>query len=216
MRSALFFTILIIAAGCASHPKMDRKDIAETFQPILDFMEYKPGMSFADVGAGSGEMTVSMATLMSNSSIYIQDIDTAILNTANIEKFIQQYSRQSDSDLKSKNNFHLTIGDTQQTNLPDAVFDRIYTNATAHNFIAFDALMTDIKKKLKPDGMLYLRDSFKNHNGEKDRCGDPSCARVLLDIDDFLAAMTKNGFVLMKRNENMSGYPVFGFKSAGE
>gem|GEM_PF-4383638 len=33
-------------------------------------------------------------------------------------------------------------------------------------------------------------------------------------IDDFLAAMTKNGFVVVKRNENMSGYPLFGFKKS--
>jgi ubiquinone/menaquinone biosynthesis C-methylase UbiE len=206
--------VLLVAFGCASHPKMSQKDIDETFQPILDFMEYKPGMSFADIGAGSGEITVSMATLMDGSDIYVQDIDTAVLNERSVTKFIQQYSNQSHRDLVKKNNFHVTIGDVEHTNLPDATFDLIYTNATAHNFTAFDAMMTDISSKLKPDGMLYLRDSFKNHNGEKDRCSDPSCARPLLDVDEFLAAMTKNGFVVVKRNENMSGYPVFGFKKS--
>lgn len=212
MRSRALSIVLLIVSGCASHPKMSQKDIAETFRPILDFMDYKPGMSFADVGAGSGEITVSMATLMDGSAVYIQDIDTAILNDRTVTKFIQQYSDQSHSDLRTKIDFHVMIGDVEHTNLPDASFDLIYTNATAHNFTAFDAMMTDIKKKLKPDGMLYLRDSFKNHNGEKERCSDPSCGRLLLDIDDFLAAMTKNGFVMVKRNENMSGYPVFGFR----
>jgi ubiquinone/menaquinone biosynthesis C-methylase UbiE len=175
-------------------------------------MEYKPGMSFADVGAGSGEITVSMATLMDHSSIYIQDIDTVVLNDRTLTKFINEYSKQSHSDLRSKNNFHLTIGGVEQTNLPDATFDLIYTNATAHNFTAFDAMMTDIRKKLKPDGVLYLRDSFKGNNGEGDKCSDPSCGRPLLTIEHFLDAMKKNGFELVKTNPNMSGYPVFGFK----
>jgi len=207
MRSILLIVLFAIVAGCSS-----QKGVVKTFQPILDFMDYKPGMTFADVGAGSGQFTIAMASLMNGSSIYIQDIDTATLNNRKVEKFIQQYSKQSHTDLKSKNNYTLVIGGFDHTNLPDEAFDLIYTNGTAHNFTEFDAMMTDIKKKLKPEGMLYLRDSFKNHNGEKERCGDPSCGRILLDINDFLAAMTKNGFVMVKRNENMSGYPVFGFR----
>lgn len=53
-------------------------------------MEYKPGMSFADVGAGSGMLTVMMATLMNNSTVYIQDIDATVLIENNINKIIER------------------------------------------------------------------------------------------------------------------------------
>jgi hypothetical protein len=33
-------------------PVMSQKSINKTFKPILEFMNYKPGMAFADVGAG--------------------------------------------------------------------------------------------------------------------------------------------------------------------
>lgn len=214
MRSYLLL-LFIIVSGCSSQKLMvGQKGIDDDLKPIVDFMEYQPGMTFADIGAGSGEITISMATLMTNSSIYIQDIDTTVLNNPKVEKFLEGYSNRFHTDLKSKNNFHIVIGGVDHTNLPDATFDLIYTNGTSHNFTAFDEIMTDIRKKLKPNGMFYLRDSFKNHNGEKEFCGDSSCGRKLLDIDEFLAAMKKNGFVMVKRNENMSGYPVFGFSVA--
>ena len=58
---------------------MSQKNIQKTFKPILEFMNYKPGMAFADVGAGSGAVTVIMASLMDSSLVYIQDIDTSVL-----------------------------------------------------------------------------------------------------------------------------------------
>lgn len=219
MNCRIVFILLLVITSCSPRikpyengPVMGSKDIKETFQPILDFMEYKPGMTFADVGAGSGALTVMMATLMPQSPVYIQDIDSSFLNNRNVDKIIDHYSKESNKDLRTTNTFHITIGGVDHTNLPDATFDRIYSNATVHNFTEIDAMLKDIGKKLKPDGIVFFRDSFKNDHKEGDYCSDPKCARPLLTIDNFLSIMEKNGFVLVKRNPDMSGYPVFGFK----
>lgn len=197
------FLALMIVYGCAPSPVMKQKDAAETFQPILDFMEYKPGMTVADVGAGSGAITIAMARVMQGSEIYVQDIDTSVLTSEKLKKLTDKYPTQ--------NNFHVVIGTAEKTNLPDATFDLIYSNATTHNFTAFDSMMKDIGTKLKPGGAVYFRDSFKGDHGEGEFCSDPKCGRRLLTIDDFLAAMERNGFKLIKRTPDMSGYPVFGF-----
>jgi ubiquinone/menaquinone biosynthesis C-methylase UbiE len=168
-------------------------------------------MTFADVGAGSGAITVSMATLMDRSEVYIQDIDTTVLNQSNVDKMISYHSNQMGVDLRSKNMFKLAIGDFTHSNLPDDGLDLIYSNATAHCFTEFDAMMTDIGTKLKPEGVVYFRDSFRNDHGEKEFCSDPKCGNKLLTIDEFLSAMKKNGFTLVKRTPDLSGYPVFGF-----
>ncbi len=192
-------------------PVMSEKSVKKVFQPILQFMEYKPGMSFADVGAGSGALTVMMASLMDQSTVYIQDIDTSVLKQPNVDKMIDFYGKQSGQDLRRNNNFFITIGGVQKTNLPNRSFDLIYSNATVHNFTSLDSMIIDLGRKLKPSGVLFLRDSFKNDHGEGSYCSDPKCGRPLLTIDEFLAAMRKNGFKIKKQSPDMSGYPVFGF-----
>lgn len=209
----LLLLSLIVFDGCSSN-LMSKKDITETFQPILDFMEYKPGMTFADVGAGSGAITVSMTVLMRQSTIYIQDIDTTVLSERKVNKYIDLYSKETRQDLRATNTFHITIGGIKQTNLPDQSLDRIYSNATVHCFTEFDAMVSDMGKKLKPGGMLFVRDSFRGDHNEAEYCSDPKCGNRLLTIDEFLTAMKKNGFELVKQNPDMSGYPVFGFKLA--
>lgn len=195
-------------------PAMDQKGARNVFQPILQFMDYRPGMSFADVGAGSGVLTVVMASLMDSSDVYIQDIDTTVLTESNVGKAIDYYSKQSGKDLNKTNDFHVVIGDIKHTNLPDSTFDLIYSNATIHNFTAIDSVMTDLRRKLRPTGMIYFRDSFKNDHGEGDFCSDPKCRRPLLTIDEFLAVMKRNGYTMVRRTPDMSGYPVFGFSQS--
>ncbi|MEJ0032817.1 MAG: methyltransferase domain-containing protein [Bacteroidota bacterium] len=173
--------------GCAQRTR----GYQETFQPILQFMDYKPGMAFADVGAGDGEHTIQMATLMTNSAVYVQDIDTMTLNERKISKVIDIYSKQTKRDLRTANTFKITIGDISHTNLPSSTFDLIYSNATVHNFISIDSILTDLGRKLKPGGVIYFRDSFKGDHNEGPICSDPKCARPLLTIDEFLVIMKR-------------------------
>jgi ubiquinone/menaquinone biosynthesis C-methylase UbiE len=215
--------LVVLAISCAPKVKpfthgatMKQKAIEKTFTPILNFMEIKPGQTFADVGAASGDFPVMMATLMDSITIYIQDIDTTVLKQQNLNKIIDYYSAQSGHNLRFKHEFVLVIGDTLHTNLPNATFDRIYTNATFHVFDDPDAMLVDLHAKLKTDGMLFIRDSFSGDHGEGAFCTDASCAKPLYTIPQFLALMKRNGFELVKENPDMSGYPVYGFALAVE
>jgi SAM-dependent methyltransferase len=197
--------ISIVLISCAQKstpydngPVMSQKNIEKTFKPILEFMDYRPGMSFADVGAD-------------RSKVYIQDIDTSVLKHTNFNRIIDYYSSQSDQDLRTKNQIHLTIGTVYNTNLPDSTFDIIYSNGTVHNFSSLDSIARDLQQKLKPGGVVYLRDSFKNDHGEGALCSDPKCAKPLLTVDECVMIMQRNGFKLVRQSPDMSGYPVFGF-----
>lgn len=115
------FVLVAVCESCAPYqygPFNKEKEIHKVFPPILKFMDYKAGMTFADVGASSGAITIMMATLMDSSSIYIQDIDTSRLKAHNVEKIINYYSKQSKIDLRQKNKFQITIGDKEHSNLP--------------------------------------------------------------------------------------------------
>ncbi|HNV27679.1 MAG TPA: hypothetical protein PKJ83_01000, partial [Cyclobacteriaceae bacterium] len=76
-----------------------------------------------------------------------------------------------------------------------------------------DSMLSDLRRKLKPTGRIFIRDSFKDDQGEGEFCSDSKCGMRLYSIDEFLAMMDRNGFQLVEQSPNMSGYPVFGFTS---
>lgn len=137
---------------------------------------------------------------MDDVTVYIEDIDTACLKKDNLNKIVEYYSAQSGRDLLITNRYHLVIGDFFHTNLPDNSFDRIYTNATMHVFQSPDSILTDISRKLKPDGMLFIRDGFKDNKEEKRFCPDPKCGSPLLTVNEFLVIMKRNGFKLVRQS----------------
>ncbi len=213
-----FFWIVLLLQACspkvppyAHGPVMSEKGIKKSFESILQFMDVKPGVVFADVGASSGALTVMMTTLMDSATVYIQDIDQTKLQENNLDKIIDLYYKQSNQDLRKKNKFHIIIGDRNHSNLPNGTFDLIYSNATVHAFDLPDTMLTDLSKKLKPNGELFIRDCFKNDHGAGNFCSDRSCAKPLRTIDEFLVLMNRNGFKLAKQSPDMSGYPLFGF-----
>ena len=212
------FLIGIHLIFCASHktppyacgPTMNQKGIRSVFKPLIDFMELKPGDTFADVGASSGYYTVMMATLMENTTFYIQDIDTTCLNNREFNKVIDYYSRQSHKELRKVNSLHYVIGNRGKTNLPENTFDKIYMNATFHALTEPDEMAKDLYERLKSDGSLFVRDGFPTTK-EVQYCADKNCARPLIPLDTFLTIMARNKFRLEK-NLNFSGYPMYAFK----
>ncbi|MEQ9437799.1 MAG: methyltransferase domain-containing protein [Cyclobacteriaceae bacterium] len=211
-RTLMAFLLLSACAPYAKGPVFTQENAEKTFQPFIEFMDIKPGMAVADVGAGSGALTVIMATQLDNCAVYIQDIDHQVLEQENVNKMIAYYSGQLGYELGQRNQFHLVYGTTTQSNLPDGSIDVIYSNATMHVFDAPDAMLQDLRKKLKPTGKIFIRDSFRGDHGEGEFCSSSKCARRLLSIEEFLAMMDKNGYRLIKQSPDMDGYSLFGFE----
>lgn len=206
-----FVVLFLFACGCAPYvngPVFKIQDAKSTFNPILEFMEAKPGMHIADVGAGSGALTVIMATQLDGCTVYIQDIDEKTLEQENVNKMIKHYSKKLGYDLGMRNEFKIVHGQPTQSLLPDNTLDLIYSNATVHAFDQPDLMLTDLHKKLKATGRIFIRDSFY---GDGQFCSDDKCGKKLYTIPEFLTMMDKNGFAFVKQSSNMSGYPVFGF-----
>ncbi|MGB3589580.1 MAG: methyltransferase domain-containing protein [Tunicatimonas sp.] len=209
------FSILFILSACvpyAKGPVLSIEEAQNTFRPIVEFMDVEPGMAVADVGAGSGALTVIMATQLDSCAVYIQDIDRKTLQQGNVNKMITHYSGQLGYDLGERNQFHLVYGTPDQPNLPNESIDVMYSNATIHVFDKPDAMLQDLRKKLKPTGNIFIRDGFKGENGKGEFCSSKKCAKRLLSIDEFLVMMEQNGYRLIKQSPNVDGYPLFGFK----
>jgi len=128
-----------------------------------------------------------------------------------VNKIIAYYSEKSNQNLLKKNQFSIVHGDINHSNLPNDALDLIYTNATLHVFDSPDSMFTDLRKKLKPTGTIFIRDDFKNQSGKGEFCGDRSCGKPLRSEDEFLVMMKRDGFKLLKHTPNLSGSPVYGF-----
>ena len=215
----LFRIVLIAVAlpGCAPYaqgPVFTVEDAHETFQPLVELMEITPGMAVADVGAGSGALTVIMATQLDSCTVYIQDIDREILEQDNVNKMVSYYSKKLGYELGQRNDFQLVYGTVTESNLPDHAIDIIYSNATLHVLDHPEAMLQDLRQKLKPTGKIFIRDSFRGDHEEGAFCEDKKCGKSLYSIDEFKALMTDNGYHLIRETPDLSGYPVFGFEPA--
>lgn len=215
MRLNLISLLLaIVVLGCAPYakgPVLPVDDVVETFKPLTAFMELESGMTLADVGAGSGAFTIMMATQLTNCQIILQDIDSSTLQHENVDKIIRHYSDKFGEDLMEKNDIQIIYGTPTSSNLPVESIDVIYMNAVIHVLQSRDEMITDLKKKLKPGGKIFIRDAFRNHDGEGEFCSAKECAMPLLSIEELHALMKRNGFIKYKEADNMDGYPVFGF-----
>jgi ubiquinone/menaquinone biosynthesis C-methylase UbiE len=209
------YALLFLSSACAPYakgPVFTKERAQQVFQPVVKFMDIQPGMTIADVGAGSGALTVSMATQLDSCIIYIQDIDRKVLEQQNVDKMIAHYSNQFEYDLGGRNQFHLVYGSVTNSNLPNRAFDIIYSNATLHVFDHPEDMLRDLRQKLKPTGKLFVRDGFRRDHGLDQFCSDKKCAKRLYSVDELITMMTHNGFQLIKQTPDSVDYRIFGFE----
>jgi precorrin-6B methylase 2 len=216
-KTGFYLFMVLLASACTAKvapyqcgPVMTKKSIRQVFQLILSYMDLKSGEVLADVGASSGCFNAMMATLTDSVTYYIQDIDTACLNEKEFDKILNYYTKQSKKSLKETNKYHIVIGGLEQTNLPDNTIDKIYTNGTFHAFSNPESIMKDLYKKLKTNGLIFIREEI-NFGKEVKHCQDEKCGKQLASYEKLIEVMEKSGFKLVEKSKEFSGHPIYQF-----
>jgi SAM-dependent methyltransferase len=166
-------------------------DITQNALNILRAYKIKPGYKVAEIGAASGWTLGFLSMYTDSVSYFAQDIDTNFLNQTQLVNMVAHFSAQKMST--QTNTFDCVIGTPTQTNLPNESFDIILINNTYHEFSDKDAMIKDIKKKLKPEGRLIISELIANdyfvfkHEG---------CNIQAESLNDLLSLMNKNGLYL--------------------
>ncbi len=119
----------------------------------LDTIKFKKGEIIADIGAGNGYLEGMLSLFNDSLTFYIQDIDTTICNQKSVDKVVTFYSKLKEP---YTNKFYVINGSELQTNLPDAKFDKILMLFTYQYLKQPLVFMTDVRKKLKPGGRMYI------------------------------------------------------------
>ena len=120
----------------------------------LDSINFKKGDIIADIGAGNGYLEGMLSLFFDSLTFYIQDIDTSICNQLAVNKVVDFYKSLMKKPFTNK--FIVVNGTDSTSNLPDSICDKILMLNTYQYIKKPKALILDIKKKLKHDGLFYV------------------------------------------------------------
>lgn len=123
-------------------------------EKCVDTINFTKGEIVADIGAGNGSVEAMLSIFHDSLTFYIQDIDTSVCNQKTINEVVNFYQDVNGGLFTNK--FIAVNGADNETNLPDDTFNKILILWTYQYFKNPQAIMTDLKLKLKNDGLLYI------------------------------------------------------------
>lgn len=157
-------------------------------QVELDFYQFKPGQIVASIGAGCSYWEAAYAAATDSMTFYLEDIDSATLNKEHADFAWNYYAKLRGRPMTS--NYKLVLGDERSTSLPENTFDKVSIINSFHEFTYQEEMLADIKKKLKPGGILYIDEALPKKPGQLHGV----CNLPMLNNEEMIALFAKNGF----------------------
>ncbi len=147
----------VIADTCTGAAWLDRPDRDDREQPerVLDALKLSPGMTVADVGAGTGYFTVRLARRVGKTGhVYATEISPEMLRHVDARVSHQRLS-----------NVQLKLATATDAKLPPRCCDLVLIVDVYHELTDPPAVMAGIRRALKEAGRLVLVE----YRGEDER-----------------------------------------------
>jgi ubiquinone/menaquinone biosynthesis C-methylase UbiE len=136
----------VMGAGGADWLERGEREKEENPEGALDAIGIKPGMVVADVGAGTGYMSLKMARRVGPSGkVYANDLQPEMLRRL----------RQNAASAKL-GNIETVLGTDIDPKLPAGQLDLILLVDVYHEFSHPQQMLRKMREDLKPDGRLVL------------------------------------------------------------
>jgi ubiquinone/menaquinone biosynthesis C-methylase UbiE len=136
----------VMGVGGADWLNRSEREAEENPDGALDAIGIKPGMVVADVGAGTGYMSLKMATRVGASGkVYAEDVQPEMLRRL----------RQNAAEAKLTN-IQTVLGGEADPKLPPNTLDLILLVDVYHEFSQPQRMLRKMRESLKPDGRLVL------------------------------------------------------------
>jgi ubiquinone/menaquinone biosynthesis C-methylase UbiE len=157
---------------------------------ILDALELQPGMAVADIGAGSGLISRLIAERVGpTGTVYAVDIAKNM-----VEHVAKTAAERNLPQLKA------VLGEPRTPKLAAESVDRICIIDSYHHFEFPAAMLAEIKKALRPQGVLVLID-FKRIEGVSQ---DYILKMVRAGQGTFTDEFVNAGFTLVERRDDFT------------
>ena len=134
------------AGGCETWLERPEREQEENPEGALDALNLKPGMTVADVGAGTGYMSLKLAKRVGpTGKVYAEDVQPEML-------------RQVRANAAKANaaNVVAVQGSFTDPMLPKGQMDLVLLADVYHEFSEPQKMLRGIRASLKPDGRLVL------------------------------------------------------------
>src|SRR6267142_3154885 len=126
----------------------ERREVYVKRDDIVAAAGAKPGMTVADIGAGTGLFTMLFSDAVKpGGSVYAVDISPAFV------EYIQETAKK-----RRVRNVTAILTDGVELKLPDASIDLVYMSDVYHHFEHPAETLASIRRVLKPGGRLVVVD----------------------------------------------------------
>src|SRR5262245_45162932 len=156
----------------------ERREVYVKRDEIVAATGAKPGMSVADIGAGTGLFTMLFATAVKPGTVYAVDISPAFI----------EYIRDT-ANKRRMRNINAIVNDGVDVGLPDGSVDLVYLSDVYHHFEHPEETLASIRKALKPQGRMVVID-YERVKARMDH--------VRLDKKDAIREIEAAGFRLLE------------------
>ena len=161
---ALFVVTSVVAQQAAAPPQGGQQGLTEAMiktaaievPRLIELLELKPGMTFADVGAGFGAWTTAFSKWIGpNGRVFSTDIGEKQL------AFLRETVKK-----EGLTNVTVLAGAERSTNLPAGCCDAILIRDAYHHLTQPNDVLRSIAASLKPGGRLAVIDFPPRPNSE--------------------------------------------------
>lgn len=136
----------VMSAAGAGWLDRPERSIEEQPDKALDALNLKPGMTVADIGAGTGYMTLRIARRVAPSGrVYGVDIQPEMIRRL-----------EANAARAGLTNVQAVLGDPKNPKLPDNAVDLALMVDVYHELAEPQAMLRALRVALKPDGKLVL------------------------------------------------------------
>src|SRR3984893_944399 len=136
----------VMGVGGADWLERPERETEEQPDKALDALVLKPGMTVADIGAGTGYMSLRMAKRVGpNGKVYANDLQPEMLRLL----------RENAAEAKLTN-VETVLGAESDPKLPKGQMDLVLLVDVYHEFSQPQQMLRKIREALKPDGRLVL------------------------------------------------------------
>jgi len=163
-------------------------DLRKMQQKEIGFYGFRSGQTIASIGAQCGHWEAAYAATTDSVTFYLEDIDSSKFKKAQVEFAWNYYATIRGRPMTS--DYNMIIGDERSTSLPEDTFDKILIINSFHEFTFQAEMLADIKKKLKPDGILYIDEALPKRQGQLHGI----CNKPMLTNEETIELFAKNGF----------------------
>lgn len=188
--------IASLRAKCGGVYFPNKKVIVDSWGKSLSFFDIKEGDKVADIGSKSMTFVGVLSIFTPKANFYCEDIDSACTTTEQAQKVLNYYSKIKGEPINST--ITPIIGTETSTTLPNNFFDKVIIDNSLHEFSEKVLMMKDIRKILKKNGVLYLRESLGRTNGELHM----GCDQALFDEAHLVEFITRQGFKFIKSEDS--------------